>query len=86
VIGHQCRLKRLNRERSMFLYQKNGMTRVSSALKQFSIVRVDQDMILDLKLHLQPFSKKIIKTKTTSFTISQYWNMVYEGREVSAST
>jgi hypothetical protein len=43
-------------------------------------------MILDFKQHLQPFFKKMIKNKTASFTISPYWNTVYEGREVSVST
>jgi hypothetical protein len=47
---------------------------------------MDQDMILNFKQHLQPFLKKIIKNKTTSFTISQYWNVVYEGIESSVAT
>jgi hypothetical protein len=54
----------------------------SSVLKKFSVVRVDQDVILDFKQHLQSFFKKMIKNKTTSFTISRYRNMVCEGREV----
>jgi hypothetical protein len=57
---------------------------VSSFLKKFSVVRVDQDMILYFKWHLQPFFQKMIKNKTPSFTISRYWNMVCEGREISA--
>lgn len=66
------------------MYQKYGMT-VSSVLKKSSVVRVDQDMIPNLKLHLQLFFKKIIEKKTTSVSKSQYQDMVCEGREVSVS-
>jgi hypothetical protein len=59
---------------------------VSSVSKKFSVVRVDQDMILDSKQHLQPFIKKMIKNETASFTISRYWKTVYGGREVSVSS
>lgn len=67
------------------LYQKNGMT-VSSVLKKFSVVKVDQDMIPNFKLHLQLFPKKIIVNKTTSISKSQYQDMVCEGREDSVSS
>jgi hypothetical protein len=43
---------------------------VSFVSKKFSVVRVDQDMILDFKQHLQPFFKKMIKNKMASSTIS----------------
>jgi hypothetical protein len=59
---------------------------VSSVSKKFSVVRVDQDMILDFKQHLQPFFKKMIKNKTASFTISRYRNIFYDDRDVSVST
>lgn len=49
------------------------------------VLRVDQDMIFDFKLHLQPFFKKIMRIETTSFNIHRYRNMVYEEREVSVS-
>jgi hypothetical protein len=48
---------------------------VLSVSKKFSVVRADQDMVLDFKQHLQQFFKKMIKNKTASFTVSRYWNM-----------
>jgi hypothetical protein len=59
---------------------------VSSVAKKFSVVRLEQGMILDFKPHLQPFFKKMIKNNAASFTISQYRRMAYEGREVAVST
>jgi hypothetical protein len=73
VISHLYRLRRLNGERIMFLYQKNGVT-VESVSSKFPVERVDQGVILDFKLHLQWFLKKIIKNKTASFTASRYEN------------
>jgi hypothetical protein len=66
-------------------YRKNGTT-VSSVFKKSSVVKVDQDVIPNLKLHLQLFFKNIIENKTTSVSKSQYQGMVCEGREVSVST
>jgi len=83
MIGHLHQTGKIKKE--YVSYQKNGMT-VSSVLKKFSVVTVDQDMIPNFKLHLQLLLKKIIENKTTSITKSQYQNMICEGREVSVST
>ena len=79
MIGHLHKLERL--KRSMF-HTRRMVWQVSSVLKKFSVVRVNEDMIPNFKLHLQLFFKKIIKNKTNSITKSQYQEIVCEGREV----
>lgn len=58
---------------------------VSSASKNFSVVRVQQEMLLDFKRTLQPFFKRVIRNTTDSFRISRYRKFIYEGRELSVS-
>jgi hypothetical protein len=74
--------EKIKRRKEYVFVPEEWCDTVSSVSKKFSVVRADQDMILDFERHLQPFFKKIIKNKTASFTKSRYRNMACEGREV----
>jgi hypothetical protein len=81
-----AQIEKIKRRKENVFLPEEWYDIASSLSKEFAVVRVDQHMILDFKLHLQPFYKKIIKNETASFAISRYRNKVYEGREVSVST